>query len=232
MKDSYKKLFLVTSLLMAGLSMMADYSDYYKVYYNGEELENGATIISDYSYKATIGNREAFICEANVYVVNCLPYSNLNRAVIEYTDQPSYDEWKADWTKWGNIKLCYAGGDANGEMASCMGTSGTVRIPDSSMDCFNWQIHLEYVPEGVESEYVLNIVAGEGELQWNNYTLIEGSEFTLNIVFPKQEDAGVEIIPEEEGDPEFYTVDGVRVENPVKGLYIMKRGKTSKKILL
>ena len=208
----------------------ASSNDYFSVFYNSREIFDGDTIICTEADSYEWKGQQVRTYNASVNVVNRLNYSNLNRAVIVYTDCPSIEEYSDDPKAWGTAKLCYHGGDANGEMASCMGQSGTVRIPDSSLDCFNWDFHLENSPVGVKSVYELLLIAGEGELQWNNYELIEGSEFRVTIIFQDDTQAGIEIQGSDECFPEYFTLQGIRIKNPGKGFFIEKKGKHIKKI--
>ena len=223
--------FVITfCIIVSFLLGFASPYDYFSVFYNSREIFDGDTIIctEDDSYEWRGQQVRTYL--ANINVVNRLDYSNLNRAVIVYTDCPSREEYTADPKAWGTAKLCYHGGDANGEMASCMGQSGTVRIPDRSLDCFNWEVHLENSPVGVKSIYELLMIAGEGELQWNNYELIEGSEFRVTIVFQDDDKAGIGMQVCDESAPEYFTFQGVRINNPGKGFFIEKKGNQIKKI--
>lgn len=227
-----KKLFILLFIVSLPLIIKAEYSDYYRVYFNGLEVSNEETIVCNNAYIKDKNGQPVLIFEADINVVNQLPFSNLNRALIEYTDMPSYDEWLENKKEWGSVRLCYHGGDANGEMASCMGTGGIVRIPDNSFDCFNWEIHLENVPENVKSKYKFILRAADGELQWDNYEYYPDSEFYMNIIFDFPIDASVKNSYIEINEPKFYTISGIPVTSPTTGLFIEKIGSKTKKIFI
>lgn len=57
----------------------------------------------------------------------------------------------------------------------------------------------------------------------------------LTVTYSKKGDSsGVdgEIIPDEDATPVYYNIHGIRVENPVKGLYIVKQGNSVRKVIL
>ena len=229
-----KKSIIFLSLISIGLigQAKAEYSDYYKVYYQGKELKDGDTIICDNAYTTTYKGKTVYIYEADINVVNQLPYTILNRATIDYIGTPSLEEYESNPKEWGKARLCYRGGDANGEMASCMGVSGIVKIPDSSMDCFNWEFHLENVPLDLVSEYGVSIKAAEGELQWNNYQYIENTEFSIKVIFTHSNDAGIKEINDRDILPTYYSLDGKVVNNPTQGLFLEKKGNLVKKVYI
>lgn len=225
-----KKYFLIGFAQLAFLVCAAEYSDYYKVYFQGRELSNGETIVCNTAYEDLYKDRVVEMYNADINVVNQLSYPSLNRATIIFTSTPSYEEWQSDIYAWGNPKLCYVGGDANGDMASCMGDTGIVKIPNNSYDCFNWQFQAQYVPIGVKTEYKLELKAAQGELQWNNYSYIPDTEFYVTVKFETDKTGIDSISDESDSGVEYYSLDGIKIDNPGKGFYIEKRGEKTKKI--
>lgn len=224
----------IAFLLLSYISVfvcLGDYSDYYKVYYQGRELQSGETIVCDNAYEYEEEGTVFLMYDADINVINQLSEPGLNRATIEFNSTPTQEEWNEDSAVWGNPKLCYYGGDENGEMASCMGTTGIVKIPDNSYDCFNWQFQVQMASIGVRSEYTLELKAAEGSLQWNNYSYIPDSEFYVTVIFYKDM-AGIEALEEaNNSEVTCYTLDGRKVNTPGKGLFIEKRGGKTIKVL-
>lgn len=224
-------IFILLAIFSIGLQAKADYSDYYKVYYNDIELFPGDTIYcSDYQ-EIEVANRLTYYYETSIRVINQLNESNINWAQLNYTDLPTEDERNSDKNFWGTLALCYYGGDENGEMASCMSPSGSaVRIPNNEYDCFEWHPQLQKASPQCRSIYTLIIKAGFGELAWWNYYLEEDSEFYVNIVFQPKESAAINTIEiEEEQQKVYYDLSGKVIKNPDRGLYIIKQGNSFSK---
>lgn len=226
-----KKCLFILFILSSFLPGLAEYSDFYKVFYNGKEIADNDTIVCSDKWETIVKNETVYCYQANVNVINQLDESSLNKCNIFYTDSPSYEQWEENKKKWGNISLCYHGGDFNGEMASCMANGGIVVIPDNSYNCFNWEIHLDNSPLDVKSIYKITLKAAQGSLQWSNYEYIDNTDFTFYVLFgPENESNGINSI-EEEGITEYYTLSGVKISNPSSGIYIEKKGKKVRKII-
>lgn len=226
---SMKRGLFVLALLSIIFGCQAEYSEYYKVYYQGRELQNGETVICDNAYDHALSNRVVKMYNAIFNVVNQQPIPSLNRATIGFIDNPTQEEWDTNTTEWGLPKLCYTGGDENGEMASCMGISGIVKIPDNTYDCFNWEFQLQKAPVGLVSSYSFTLKAAEGELQWERYEYIPDSEFEVTVIF-KTEEAHVDSPTANDAEAQYFTIDGRKIDNPGKGLYIERKGSEFKKV--
>lgn len=229
MKKVFILIFILSGLLIES-KINANYRDYFRVFYKGTELSPGDTIYcTDYNEIET-PNRVIYNYETAVNVVNQLSISNINWAQIEYGDTPTEEEADSDKKYWGNLALCYYGGDENGEMASCMSPSGSaVRIPNNEYDCFEWHPQLQKASPECRSVYKLVIKAGFGELAWWNYYLAEDSEFYVTIVFQPKETSSINTFEKEDQPEVYYDLRGNVIKNPGRGLYIVKRGNTYSK---
>ena len=221
-----KKLLLAPLFLWGSLAASADYTDYYKVYFDGEEVQNGSTVVcSEYS-ESPFGNTY----EANFYFVNQQEDWMPMWADLLYTGQPSKEEAQADITKWGIATLCFANAGIDGTENNCLVTPCVAIIPDSSHTNFQWQVHLAMCAADTESSYQLKTISCYGDD--SDYEFMEDGEFIVTIVFSPNE-AGVESnFASDNQAPVYYNLQGVRVNDPQNGIYIVKRGdKISKEVL-
>jgi hypothetical protein len=91
---------------------------------------------------------------------------------------------------------------------------------------------------GVNNKNVLAFYSSEAGVtvpQYSAYFVLDGakSASVLSLSFDDDpEVSGIEDVNAEDAEVEYYNLQGVKVENPEKGIYIMKQGgKTSKVVL-
>lgn len=224
------RIIAVLTILAFSVETQAKYSDYFRVYHDGIELVPGDTVYCSNYQEIVFQNIVKFHYEGSVNVVNQLDESNINWAKLTYSDCPTEEQSNSDKEFWGNLALCYYGGDENGEMASCMSPTGSaVRIPNNEYDCFEWHPQLQNASPQCRSAYTLILKAAFGELAWSNYTFAEDSEFSITIIFAPKETAKIDALPMDNSQPVYYDLNGRSVDNPRKGLYIVKRGNSYSK---
>lgn len=207
-----KKLLLLGTLAAVAVSAYADYKDYYKVYYNGKEIENeaiiycsnGETIFGEVNYSADLN----FVSVDTETVMEANVRANENSA-----------GYNAD--TWGVPQVCYT--DGNSEAVCLLNPPYIAMLPDSSNKKFEWQLHVNMAAEGAEPIYIFTTKAAEGDLE--DYEVIGDSAFTVTIIFSQNSDAKVAGIDKEDETPVYYNLLGKRVDNPTNGVYIVKQGK-------
>lgn len=227
---NYIGILAVLTILTVSFEANGKYSEYFRVYHDGIELVPGDTVYcSDYQeieYKHAL----TYYYEDSINVINQIEESNINWAKLTYADCPSEEEFNSNKEFWGELALCYYGGDENGEMASCLGPTGSaVRIPNNEYDCFEWHPQLQKASPQCRSSYTFIIKAAFGELAWGNYSIVEDSEFYITIVFSPKESADIDSLPMDNPMTVYYDLNGRIIKNPRSGLYIVKRGNTYSK---
>lgn len=213
-------------IVISGNVANAKYSDYYRVFHDGVELNPGDTVYCYDFQEIEIKHNVRYNYETSIQVINQLEESNINWAKLTYADSPTEEEGFSDKDFWGTLALCYYGGDANGEMASCMSPNGSaVRIPNNKYDCFEWHPQLQYASPQCRSSYTFILKAAFGELAWGNYEIESDSEFYITIEFLPNDLANITSLDIKDQEPEvYYDLRGNLIKSPQKGLYIVKRG--------
>lgn len=236
-----KTLLLGALLAAAAMPASADYSEYFTLSYHGEEIANGGTVvIRDYSE-----DNVAF--EGHIQVTNKKAEAQKVSGAMLFTGNPSSADVSADMMKWGTPAFCYS---YTGEgLGTCLGGvppisagSGIVDLPAPGNDLL-WEIHIYMAPKDLVCEYDLEMYPTvreddpDGEFTdpetGDNYNIIEltDSKFLCHLKFDAN--AAVEDVELDENAPaEYYTLQGVRVENPEKGIYIVRRGAKVEKVAI
>lgn len=242
---------LATSAFMAN----ADFTDYYKVYYNGEPVENGATIYCNHFRDDTALSQGDNVFNMGYTYEAILSFINQTEDPIilatsqGFLDLPTQEEWEeSKWdyvddtmaTKWGTPALCYANAGVDGAANQCVMMPSNAILPDSNYDGFEWQFHLNGTSSSTpEIRYTLTTKGFMGDIDYSKnevvelYEEYENSEFSVTIVFSPNRNAAVEGIESDSNvAPVYYDLQGRRVEAPAKGLYIVKKGnKVSKEYI-
>lgn len=204
-----KKFLLLGALAIGAMTANADYSEYYKVYYNGEEVENGATIVAQ---NHTSSSEEAL-------------------GLVGYAADINFVNQETEYiTMWANLEqdgeeditFCYEHGGENGTEGTCTTPPIVAIMPGSAIQNFEWQAHLTLVEPDFTKTAKITTYACYGEP--DEYEIIEDSEFTLTITFGPADTGVNSINGADNSAPVYYNLQGVRVENPENGLYIVKRG--------
>ncbi|MDE7159788.1 MAG: hypothetical protein K2O24_02940 [Muribaculaceae bacterium] len=222
-----KKLLLLSALALGMATAQADdFSNYFKVSMDGQEVENGATIYVPGGFEEWDENHEFGVYYAgHLHVTGVQPEVRPLYTQMTY-DTPSGAEFKSDMNYWGTMQLCFQGGADN--PGNCLTGndyfvgSGTFNVPGSDKDTFVWIIDLNAASPEADVTAKLTMIACNGDAN-GDWEEIDGAEFNATIVFTQKENA-VEGIMAENGETEYYTLQGVRVANPDKGIYLVKKG--------
>ncbi|MBD5356450.1 MAG: hypothetical protein HDR88_05525 [Bacteroides sp.] len=229
-----KKFLLSAALLTGAFAANADYTEYYKVYYNGEELQNGATVYCDHFEDNTdiSGFNMGYTYEANISYVNQTEDSFLLRTSQGFLDMPTEEEFKEgqyDYiagtmaTKWGTPSLCFENGGEDGNESNCIILPFNAVLPDNTHDSFRWQFHLQTIsPDTKIAKYTLTTIVAFGDQK--DFEEVEDTEFTVNIVFGPEVNGIEGIESDNNATATYFDLQGRRIDNPSQGLYIVKKG--------
>lgn len=244
-----KKFLLLSALAMGAFAAQADtYSDYYKVTdVEGKELQNGETLYCTHFDDNTnldgmnMGyTYETVLVYPNVSGDNLYLYSELG-----CVDRPTLEDFNAH--KWdyvegtfytvnGTPNACYS---ANiGGMGSCvLNSPGEARVIEVSAgnETFNWQVHCPMIDPASVVKYTFTTKVCTGD---DINTAMDDTACTINIVFGPSMEAinsvfgGVNDITVDDEAPVYFNLNGVQVNNPTKGIYVVKRGsKVTKEVI-
>lgn len=238
-----KKFLLTIAILGSALCANADdtlpeFSDCFTVTYNGQELKDGDEVVcTNYQDAADLYGPGTLIYDCELEVENQDLMPAYMRGVLSY-DTPSYRDWNAAPYDWGDATLCYQavyspganpiGGCLDGVDKINRG-QGNVSVPASGVGEFKWLLHLNGVLSKYESRYPLTLTAVSGDDQ--AATAVSKS-IKIYINYRTTPDSGVDEIEAAEGEGVWYDLQGRRVDNPSRGLYIYKTaGKAVKRIV-
>lgn len=227
-----KKLLLLSTIVLGSFVAKADYTEYFAVSYEDENLASGATI---QCHEFIIDPDGTYRYEADINVVSLLEFPIVLKA----------DLVNAEGDENGTPSLCFntmeeyqQGGEWKTTVyGNCFPFLPNVCplypeiLPNTGQPTnFFWQAEALNVKPEDSCKMVLTFEAAYGDEE--DYDLIEDSEFVLYIEF-SSEGSGVEGIDSDNNvAPVYYNLQGVRVNEPANGLYIVKRGnKVSKEII-
>lgn len=218
-----KKFFLLSALAFGAVcAQAANFSDYFKVSFHGTELKNGDSIIVNPEVFADDPDFE-FGCfytgDVEVETVSGEPQALY--AEFEY-DTPSGPVIKSDYAAWGAVTLCYQNAAEGG---SCLGNGDDRVAGHAVLTCKGsgeanaMKLMCDAAGTAKENKITakLNLIAME------NGEEIEDADFTVVVTF-QSENSAVEGVEAEDAAPEYYSLQGMRVMNPEKGIYIVKKG--------
>ncbi len=235
-----KKLLLGIAIAASALSVNAqDFTDYFKVVYNGKEVANGETLYILPTNKPTATTSSYF---PDIYLQNLEEdprqvqgsFLFVNPTVSYYYEHQDDENYP-----YGFPSLCFAGGlaenlttPANSCLTESPGLnagSGAVIVPEAGKNTFEWQIHLEDAFDSAKTEMKLVMYAQD---DYGVYGQDCSDAFTVYLVFSTT-DASVSNVGVDLSAPaEYYDLQGRKVLNPAKGLYIVKQnGKVQKSLI-
>lgn len=244
-----KKLLLGLAVLLPAMAANAqEFTEFFKVTYNGQELSNGQTV---YILPASAEEvkEEGYIVEEgkvtylpHIHVINLEEDPRQMHGTLEY-DNPSYEYFinhqnDEDFI-YGHPSMCFSGGlqpDLVTTANNCLNASpgnagiGTVIVPEAGKDTFSWDIHLEDADPEATTTLKMELIAQDGYAELAQ----DFSEpFYITLVYSTK-DTGVDEIGLDANAPvEYYDLQGRKITNPGKGLYIVKQGaKAEKHIVL
>lgn len=247
---------ILLSIAMLGLASAAfaqddelmEFTDLFNVVYDGHNVAENSTIAAtefvDMSdiYMEPVGNYEM-----SIDLVNLGGTSQWILAMLK-PYEPTMAEYKANPFFYGDPALCFeTHNPTNGSVTggSCLGGdkdnllnptfgNGVAKVPAPSVELFNWAIHVYGCDKESKAKYVLTMQAVEVEdpvMPEKNYFPIS---YPYNIIldFSSAADARVDGINRDDAEGIYFDLQGRRVENPEKGIYIYKtHGKTVKKVI-
>lgn len=231
-----KKLLLLSALCLGAFAAKADYSDYFRAYYEGQEIANGSTITCSH-HEESWGY---YIYDANVNFINEIDSEIPCYVTVEYTGTPSQEQVDQEILDendeiyyWGLFQVCY--GYLNGNSisgGSCTNPPVAAMLPANDVKNYYWQAHLNFCDPAVTSSYTMVVTPCLGDgVQPGEYEPIDEDAFRVTVVFTPEE-AGIDGIEVDNQAPVYYNLQGVRVANPENGLYIVKRGdKVTKQLI-
>lgn len=218
------------------------FSDLFTVTYEGQAVENGATITSDHWDEAS-GWYHANV----LFTPKGSPSSVTYHILCDYTGMPTYLEQIADMAKWGNPSVCWA----SGTHGNCE-TNTAPQVVEFTLD-----------PKDLASNFVMEIqfhlIGQEGEIGPNFNPMdpstwpkpvppTELSKYAFEVsavvdgkaiadsfkyeVLVGNGDNAVEGIDADEVPAVYYDLQGRRVVSPAKGqLVIERRGAKAAKVI-
>ena len=133
------------------------------------------------------------------------------------------------YTQWGDATICNTQGNCFGPKGDNLGQGDCTVAGMSSNGGF--QFHLMTAPPELVSEYKITITLAEDPTDI----------FECKVLYAPTEEAAKEfianagvndIIADGDSTPVYYNLNGMKVANPSKGLYIVKRGsKVTKEVI-
>ena len=230
-----KKLLLLSALTLGSMcAFAADYTDYFTVSYGGKTLNNNETITCT-EYEDDFGK---LIYDAEIGVTSLLDVEFPLYGVLSYVNDNEKD--------LGAPSLCYggfweyydirAGGYVLSPYGTCFGDKGVCTLypevlPITGELCdFEWMAKAINVKPDADLTLNLSFYACNGDE--DDYTIIEDTKFSVNILYTTG-GAGVEEIGNDsDAAPVYYNLQGVQVNEPANGIYLVKRGnKTTKEFI-
>lgn len=202
-----KKFLLLSALFIGALSMNAQTIT---VTVDGENVENGATINSYNQFREMFGPDSEFGVmlqpEAMVSVSQDATVSATLYDITQGTDYPG-------------VAICFGG---NCEPATPDNPiTKTQQLAANTPTDLQIESGLDYEKTPFSASCRIVITAGT-----SNFT------FNLNMIYDPNYDAGVEGIEADDEAPVYYNLNGVKVANPEKGIYIKKQGSKVSKVAL
>ena len=203
-----KKLLLFGTLAMAAASMSAASNEYFKVTYEGKEVNNNDLIYCSHTLGGALPGEDNY--SADIEFASLEGELVLIVSVNPDTQQPGYNG-----DNWGFPQVCEADGN-------CFPTRDQY-IASLDEEGFMWMIEATSVFDNAEPVYVIDVMAAYGEPA--DYELIDDSVMQFKIKYTKS-DAFVKGIESDSNEaPIYYNLLGKRVTNPTNGVYIVKQGK-------
>lgn len=219
-----KKFLLLSALAAMAMTASAedDYTNYFRVYVDGAEVENGATV-----FFTDPGDMPDFpMYDAHIQVINQTDHIISLFGSMSYGDQPTAEQARTD-AAWGNYQLCYAyalsGGNclAGNGTDTCIGTTDAAGLPlqpKDSKDVFEWQGHA-MLKTNKETPSILPLIM---------IPKVDGEEmdciFTMNVAYGDKPNGIEGVTDDSAAAAEYFDLAGRRVADPANGIFIERRG--------
>lgn len=228
------------SLLIAALfaTAMTANAQSYEVRYEGEAVENGSTLILT-EYEDNTDYEEGYNYHVTLSIKNKNIGSQTFTGTLLWGSYPTRNEYlekrddfvaDTDMYVWGFPQICNNQGQCfTSDADDTYIGSGNVKV--SGMSEAGFVYHLSNTPTDLVSEYKTTIVPETNPEE----------KFECTFVFAPTKEAGEEflanagvgnIIAAPDSAPVYYNLNGMKVNNPSNGIYIVKRGsKVTKEII-
>lgn len=215
-----KKFLLLAAAAVAAFTTQAAVSDYLTVTIDGKEVTEGAVFdINEYEDFEALVAGMGYQYVAHIMLTNKTSNDVKNKLVFSYTDHPTEAMALDDPKAWGTLQICF---NNMVEGNSCM--------PVLEVDTT--------VPANKTASYDLDNkglspTEREANRKFQVALTVEGSTLTFFVNYDTEGgNSGVTSIVAGDSEAEYFNLQGQRVDNPEKGLYIVKKdGKTSKMML-
>ncbi len=220
---------------------LAPFAEFFTIGYEGQTLESGATVnITKYEQDDPEIFGEGVVTytgELSVENEGFMP-QYIHATYNAY--QPTAKEYLNNRLHWGEVQLCYSapyGGNClSGNTSSILGfnfADSSLEVPLSTVGKFEFQLHVLACDQDAEATYLLTLQAVDLPDPTNENEYMPVSEpFNLYINFSEAAKSGVANIEATTENGVYYDLQGRKVENPSKGIYIYRQGnKTVKKIV-
>lgn len=237
-----KKFILLAAIAASFTSMKAEsFSDFFKLSWNGETIENGQTItVKDYEDpNHEIGsmipgyvpsyNAAARIIAENVNEEPWLLEFKLSRTA------PSLEDYPVMGSEIGSYQLCfsYLNEEGKEETGNCLAPSDeNVLVSGSQVKEIDPETSLIMDIDQMQFtsltpvSFRLDLYVTEGG------ETVEGGTATIYIDMTHEIDLGSVNTIVTDSSSEYYTIQGLRVSEPVKGnIYIVRKGSSVSKII-
>lgn len=232
-KPMKKLLLSVLGLSLAAAATAADFSEFFSTTFNGQEIQEGETVV--------FSQYEDFSDMGYWYTLDVVKVANKGEepraiAAVMLYDTPSYAEFSENIDFYGSPSFCFEGAaavDGSGSN-SCLGATpglnagnGRFWAPEAGTDTLELHIKCTEAKPEAESKYRIMLSAMEG---FDNNDLEECSDpFTFYVLFSANPSAGVAGIAVDNVPAAYYDLQGRRIAEPTKGLFIkVENGKASK----
>lgn len=199
--------------------------------FNGQPVEAGTTIDATHFTEADpdIYGEGYVTYESNIQMENLDIMPVYVRGVFKPYQHPTAAEYLSDRFFWGDPQLCYAIKTSAGASGNCLlgdltnplnptFAADNVQVP--VVGDFEWQIHVVACDKNADATYMLTLEAVS--VDGTSYTPIS-TPFTCYLKFSEAA-SGVNGIEADNAAGVYYDLQGRKVANPAKGIYIYKTG--------
>ena len=209
-----KKLLLLSTIILGAFAAKADYTDLFKVYYDGKEVANGETIVcTNYT------SAEMYIAELQIENQNKMETPVFIKYL--YTGTPTKEEANTDIEKWGVVQVC----EETGNCFTRVEEGQAITLPAPSDTPYYLMFEVQDCPKETVSKYgffISDVFEGEDGYE---PTPDPEDQFVMYITFAPTLEAKVDGLEIDENAPvEYYNLQGMKVIEPSNGIYIVKKG--------
>lgn len=250
-----KKYLLLSALAVSALAAQAEYGNYFYCTYNGEKIENGATVVCNHYIVTEYEDWDNIDPETGMGLVIPTITYDLNLKMVNPTEEDQYciggmyyskptaAEFPTAVASYTSVAFCSAENCfmPSEALNNCGYTNGLKVEPGDKAE---WLIHLNNAPMGfTEATFEVKLQACErvddpkgsindydGTSPYDCWPLDDG-DYNFFIKFVK-DNTSVAGLNGEAAAPEYFNLQGMRVAEPENGLYIVRRGATVTKELI